>query len=50
MTLLNPSRRRWLTIFAAALTTGFAAVAATLPFDFIHFGNFTRMVEAGAKK
>ncbi|MCW0203454.1 MAG: acetolactate decarboxylase [Rhodanobacter thiooxydans] len=27
--------------------TGVAAVAASLPFDFIHFGNFTRMVESG---
>jgi alpha-acetolactate decarboxylase len=26
---------------------GVAAMAASLPFDFIHFGNFTRMVESG---
>ncbi len=32
---------------AAALMAGFAAVAASLPLDFIHFGNFTRMVESG---
>lgn len=32
---------------AAALMAGAAAVAAGLPFDFIHFGHFTRMVESG---
>jgi alpha-acetolactate decarboxylase len=35
--------------FAAGvvLLTGVAAVAAGLPFDFIHFGNFTRMNQSG---
>lgn len=32
---------------AATLLAGVAAVAASLPFDFIRFGNFTRMVESG---
>lgn len=32
---------------AAALMAGVAVVAASLPLAFIHFGNFTRMVESG---
>ncbi len=32
---------------AIVLLTGVAAVAAGLPFDFIHFGNFTRMNQSG---
>jgi alpha-acetolactate decarboxylase len=40
--------RKWLAApVAAALLAGVAAVAASLPLDFIHFGNFTRMVESG---
>jgi len=40
--------RKWAAVpVAAALLAGAAAAAAGLPFDFIHFGNFTRMVESG---
>jgi alpha-acetolactate decarboxylase len=39
---------KWAAVpLVAALVTGVAAVAASLPFAFIHFGNFTRMVESG---
>ncbi len=40
------SRRHRITA-TVALMTGLAAVAAGLPFDFIHFGNFTRMNQSG---
>lgn len=40
--------RKWALVPAvAALLVGVAAFAAGLPFDFIHYGNFTRMVESG---
>jgi len=39
--------RRTAGLTAVVLMAGVAAVAAELPFDFIHFGNFTRMVESG---
>jgi len=42
---------RWVPVpVAAVLMAGvaaIAAIAASLPFEFIHFGNFTRMVESG---
>lgn len=42
------TRKTWLGIAAAiVLLAGVAAVAAGPPFDFIHFGNFTRMNRSG---
>jgi alpha-acetolactate decarboxylase len=39
---------RWAPVpVVVALMAGVAAVAASLPFEFVHFGNFTRMVESG---
>lgn len=40
--------KKWAALPAAvALLAGVAAFAAGLPFDFIHFGNFTRMNQSG---
>lgn len=46
---MPPSKKNtWLRMAGAVvLLTGAAAVAAGLPFDFIHFGNFTRMNQSG---